>query len=347
MDRMQTSSPRAGRARRSPAGFLFLFLLICALGLVAGGYINSLRRGMASLETEVARLEGELTALRETQAAVPTPEPEPEPEQEPQEEEDAAKLLPVADADGVLRSIAHRGLSALAPENTLPAFILARESGFIYVETDICFTADGVPVCLHDPTVDRTSDGTGAIGDLTLEEVRKLDFGAWMSPDYAGTRISTLEEFLILCRSLGLRPYIELKANGGCTEARVRELVNIVRRYGLQGKVTWLSFSADLLFNVRYYDNAARLGYLVQNVTADTVNTARRLRTSQNEVFLDSRSFTDEECQRCANAGIPLEIWTVNDESVILSMNPYITGVTSDSLLAGTILYESYLEQYG
>ena len=288
MDRTQSRDPRRRSQRRSPVGFVFLFLLICAMGLVAAGYINSLRRGVETLETEVARLEGELTALREARDAEPEPTPEPEPE----EPEETAAAVPAANADEIIRSVAHRGLSALAPENTLPAYILARENGFIFVETDICFTADGVPVCLHDPTVDRTSNGTGAIGSLTLEEVRSLDFGSWKSPDYAGTKIPTFEEFLILCRSLGLHPYIELKANGGCTDARVRDLVNTVRRYGLQGRVTWISFSSDLLFSVRGYDNTARLGYLVQNVTADTVNTARRLRSGM--VHVNDQSIGDE-----------------------------------------------------
>ena len=87
--------------------------------------------------------------------------------------------------DGNVRSIAHRGLSAEAPENTLPAFRLAKEQGFSSVETDIRFTKDGVPVCLHDGSIDRTSNGSGEVADMTLEELRQYDFGAWKGEDFA------------------------------------------------------------------------------------------------------------------------------------------------------------------
>ena len=343
-ERAEQRAAQARSGRRSPVGFLFLFFLICALGLVGAGYVNSLRRSLSSMEAEISRLEGELTALREEQAAVPEPEPEPEPQPE---EETPSAPVPAPDYDDFLPTVAHRGLSALAPENTLPAYVLAWENGFAYVETDVRYTADGVAVCLHDPTVNRTSDGTGEVGSLTLEELRALDFGAWKSPDYAGTIIPTFEEFLALCRELGLHPYIELKSNAGINDARVKELVNMVRRLGLRGRVTWISFSSELLFNVRYYDNAARLGFLVNSITPEAVNTVRRLRTSQNQVIIDSSSYTDEELRRCVDAGIPLEVWTVNDESAILALDPYITGVTSDVLLAGKVLYEDRMTRYG
>ena len=84
--------------------------------------------------------------------------------------------------DGVM-SINHRGYSAEAPENTLAAFRMSKEMGFDAVECDVRFTKDGVPVLLHDEKVDRTSNGKGKIGDLTLEQVRKLDFGSWKSAE--------------------------------------------------------------------------------------------------------------------------------------------------------------------
>ena len=84
------------------------------------------------------------------------------------------------DNSGVL-SVNHRGYSAIAPENTLPAYRLSKEKGFRYVETDVSFTSDGVPVLLHDASIDRTSDGTGKIAEMTFEQVRQYDFGSWKS----------------------------------------------------------------------------------------------------------------------------------------------------------------------
>lgn len=93
---------------------------------------------------------------------------------------------------------AHRGDNHEAPENTLPAFALAIEQGAHQIEFDLRTTRDGYLVVLHDPTVDRTTDGAGAVADLSLAEVRALDAGGWKDPRYAGTRVPTFEEVLAL-----------------------------------------------------------------------------------------------------------------------------------------------------
>lgn len=109
--------------------------------------------------------------------------------------------------------IAHRGASKLAPENTMPAFELAYELGAEGIETDVQLTKDNVPILMHDEHVKRTTNGIGYIKDLTLNELKELDAGAWFSPKYAGTKIVTLDEFLnwVLLKPLYLN--IELKNN--------------------------------------------------------------------------------------------------------------------------------------
>ncbi len=91
---------------------------------------------------------------------------------------------------------AHRGDNYNAPENTIPAFILAVEKGVHQIEFDVQRTKDGELVIMHDTTVDRTTDGSGRVADMTLEEIRALDAGSWFSPDFAGTPVPTLEETL-------------------------------------------------------------------------------------------------------------------------------------------------------
>ncbi|QJW99916.1 glycerophosphodiester phosphodiesterase [Frigoriglobus tundricola] len=90
----------------------------------------------------------------------------------------------------------HRGANRYAPENTLPAITTAAALGADYVEIDIRTTKDGKFVVMHDSTVNRTTDGKGRVRDLTLEEVRKLDAGAWFGKPFAGTRVPTLDEAL-------------------------------------------------------------------------------------------------------------------------------------------------------
>ena len=91
---------------------------------------------------------------------------------------------------------AHRGAMATHPENTLPAFFSAIEAGAHMIEFDVALTIDGKMVVIHDATVDRTTDGTGRVDELTLEEIKKLDAGSWKSPEFAGEPIPTLNEVL-------------------------------------------------------------------------------------------------------------------------------------------------------
>ena len=114
------------------------------------------------------------------------------------------------DPDSIIRGVNHRGFNTKAPENTLPAYRLSRLSGFKYVETDVRFTLDGIPVLLHDETIDRTSNGSGKVGEYTFDQIRSFDFGNWKSSEFKGTVIPTLDEFLGLCARIGLEPNIEL-----------------------------------------------------------------------------------------------------------------------------------------
>lgn len=245
--------------------------------------------------------------------------------------------------DQNIKSVNHRGYSATAPENTLPAYRLSRQMGFTYVETDISFTSDGVPVCLHDSTIDRTSNGSGNINSLTYAQVRTYDFGSWKSPEYAGTKIPSFEEFITLCKDICLHPYIELKSAGAYTEAQIQQIVDMVDACGMKGKVTYISFSSTFLTYVKNYDANARLGFLA-TVTSANIATAQSLQTGSNEVFMDTNTNTSAGATLCRQAGLPMEIWTINSADTILSMDPYITGVTSDSLIAGKILYEANIE---
>ena len=246
-----------------------------------------------------------------------------------------------ADYDKTVKAVAHRGYSSVAPENTLPAYKLAKEMGFFYVETDISFTSDGVPVCLHDATIDRTSNGTGNINNLTWAQVQSYDFGSWKSAEYTGTKIPSFEQFISLCRNIGLHPYIELKDTATYSEAQIQSLVDIVKAYGMKGKVTWISFSSTYLTYVKNYDSSARIGFVVSGLTASNITTANGLKTTDNEVFIDTSALTNAAATLCINGNLPMEVWTVDSESTILSMNPYITGVTSNSLIAGKVLYDA------
>lgn len=251
---------------------------------------------------------------------------------------------PSIEFDRVAKGIAHRGYSDVAPENTIPAFKLAKTNGFFYVETDVQFTSDGVPVLLHDATIDGTSDGTGFIRDLTFEQVRQYDFGSWKSAEYAGTKIPSFMEFITLCRDIVLHPYIEIKV-AGITEEQARALVDMTEEVGMKDKVTWISFYHAKLAYFVDYDPMARIGVLANALDASTaqnyIPVATGLLTGSNEVFIDTSSVTDEAAEICLNAGFPMEVWTVDNQSDIINAPAYITGFTSDNLVAEKVLYDA------
>lgn len=121
-------------------------------------------------------------------------------------------LTTVAQPNNDLVVIAHRGASSVAPENTLAAAEQGITYGADMIELDIHLTKDGKIVVIHDHTVDRTTNGTGTIADMTLEEVQKLDAGSWKDPKYADQRVPTLDEFLKLVNGRAT-VLIEIKSN--------------------------------------------------------------------------------------------------------------------------------------
>lgn len=149
-------------------------------------------------------------------------------------------------------AIAHRGGSALRPENTLPAFDHAVSLGVDGLECDVQLSRDGEVVIIHDPTVNRTTDGTGAVGDFTADELARLDAGARFGPDLAwpyrgqGIGIPTLRTFLNRYRSLPL--VIEVK--GEDPEVADRALT-LIREARAEDRVIMSGFSEVVLAHVR------------------------------------------------------------------------------------------------
>lgn len=248
----------------------------------------------------------------------------------------------------IVKGINHRGYVS-APENTLPAFRLSRKMGFEYVETDVEFTSDGVPVLLHDTTINRTArnaDGTALsetinIHDITYEQALTYDFGIYKGENYAGTKIPTVEQFFALCRNLGLCPYVEFKTGTEYTQAQVESVIDIAKRYGMGGKVSWISFNGDYLAYVKNYDSKARIGYVCESPGDNQIAVILSLRTDDNEVFADCHysSINSTGAGKCIRNGIPLEAWTLNAKADLAALNPYVTGVTTDSLDIAQTLY--------
>jgi glycerophosphoryl diester phosphodiesterase len=108
--------------------------------------------------------------------------------------------------------IGHRGAAANAPENTLAGLRQAKALDCRWVEFDVRLTADGQPILLHDDRLQRTTDGRGKVSALSLAALRHHDAGGWFGPSFAGERVPTLQEAVMLLAELGLGANVELKA---------------------------------------------------------------------------------------------------------------------------------------
>jgi len=142
--------------------------------------------------------------------------------------------------------IGHRGIAASYPENTLISFEKAVEAGVDAIEFDVHTTRDGQLVITHDHTVERCSNGTGQVHDFTFEEIRKLDFGAWKGPEFAGARIPTLDETLdaIFAKRPDMYLLIELKEDD---ESCARQVLETMRKREILDHALVLSFHPAML----------------------------------------------------------------------------------------------------
>lgn len=131
------------------------------------------------------------------------------------------------------RVIGHRGCAAHAPENTIAGLRAAAERGIRWTEIDVCLLGDGTPVIIHDSTVDRTTDGTGALADLGWARVARLDAGSWFAPKFRGERVPLLDQALAEVKRLGLGLNLELKTHGDEGPHLVAAVTPVLRSAGL------------------------------------------------------------------------------------------------------------------
>ena len=131
---------------------------------------------------------------------------------------------------GLASVIGHRGAAARAPENTLAGLRKAKALGADWVEFDVMLSGDGVPVLIHDETLQRTTDGRGGSRATRRPRSRVLDAGAWFGPAFTGERIPTLTEAVSLLLELGLNANVEIKPSTGEAEATGEVVAGALRR---------------------------------------------------------------------------------------------------------------------
>ena len=174
---------------------------------------------------------------------------------------EAQKLPLEAWYQGRTLNFGHRGASYDAPANTIPAFELAADSGADGIELDVMLSRDGVPVVIHDETVDSTTDGHGPVSGFTLAELKALDAGGYKGPQYAGARIPTLEEVF---EAVGQRLLIniELKGLSARADGLEAQVAGLIARHGMDARVIISSFNPIRLRRFRQAAPHIPIGFL-------------------------------------------------------------------------------------
>jgi glycerophosphoryl diester phosphodiesterase len=212
--------------------------------------------------------------------------------------------------------IAHRGDSAHRPENTLASFASALEIGADFVEFDVQLTKDGHVVVIHDPALDRTTDATGRLQDLTLAEVRKVSAGypARFGDAYRGERVPTLAEVLGMLRGRATA-MIEIKPDAVGADAddgiEARTIAE-VRKAGMDKQAALISFSRTALLRCRDLAPEIVRGHLFYRAqVADVLAGAREVGCT---IVMPEKGMLSAELRdRAREAGIKVATWVVDD----------------------------------
>lgn len=207
-------------------------------------------------------------------------------------------------------NIAHRGYSGRYPENTLLAFEKAIELGCRWLECDVRLTSDGVPVVIHDATVDRTTNGTGVVSDLAWSHIRALDAGSWKEATFVGERVPSLDELLDTVHGRA-QIVVELK----CDTERVDEILDVVER---RNAISWTAASAfewETIVRVRQIAPNWRTTYLTRLHDVSVSDAIERCVEAGVDTFGPVANRTDGEVVKAAHAaGLLVRCWGLGDD---------------------------------
>jgi glycerophosphoryl diester phosphodiesterase len=235
-----------------------------------------------------------------------------------------------------IQIVGHRGAAGVAPENTLPSFEAAWAAGVAWVETDVRLTEDGVPVLLHDATLDRTTTGHGPVSAVTWEELQVVDAGVRFAPEFAGTRVPRLEELLAAAAGRS-GVLIELKAETERAGLLIQRVLEAVAAAGVESWVRLISFEAALLERVARVAPHLATGFIASEA-AGLIETAQRLGCVA--VHPRQKALSPALVAAARAAELRVNTWTANAaEQVTAAAEVGVDEITTDfPVMAGQAL---------
>ncbi len=211
------------------------------------------------------------------------------------------------------RIMGHRGAAGHAPENTLASFRTAARLGVAWVEFDVHLSTDRVPVLLHDDTLDRTTDGEGAVDAHTADELANLDAGSWFSDSFSGEPVPTLERTLQLLASLGLGANVEIKPSPGRESETGSAVARMLREQWPSALPQPIvsSFKTESLAAARQTAPSIPRALLVRKVAGNWVRDLRELDCFA--LHCSHKGLSASDAEQVRRSGYPLNLYTVND----------------------------------
>jgi len=228
---------------------------------------------------------------------------------------------------------AHRGDKTRYPENTLAAFRAALAAGAEMIELDIALSKDRQIVVIHDDTVERTTNGTGAVAELTLSELKELDAGSWFDPHFAGERIPTLREVLELVNGRAVIN-IEIKKSAfeepAPADAVESQLLALIKEMQLGDRVLISSFEFRFLERVRSMNPDLPLGAIsTEPAEEKTVADLKKMGCYSWHGWCET--MTEDQIRLLHDAGFKVFSFTVNEPGMFGRLKRFgIDGVFSD-----------------
>jgi glycerophosphoryl diester phosphodiesterase len=205
----------------------------------------------------------------------------------------------------------HRGASAYAPENTLEAFRLAMDMGADGFELDVHMSRDGELVVIHDETVDRTTDGTGLVRELTLAQLKELDASNGMNA-YRGARIPTLGEVFDLIRDTRHIVNVEVKTDDWFYSGIEEKCLALAKEMGVEDRIIYSSFNHHTLRKLRELKPDVKLGMLFGDIMIAPWEYAKQLSVEYLHP-MKMNIYVPGFGENTRAAGYGINMWTIND----------------------------------
>lgn len=209
---------------------------------------------------------------------------------------------------------AHRGASGYAPENTLEAFALAITQGADGIELDVQLTKDGIPVVIHDETIDRVTEKKGWVKDYTLKELKELTVLKNKFPEYSAAKIPTLEEVLDAVKASGIQVNIELKTGIYWYPEIEQKVADLVKKAGMEERVIYSSFNHYSIQQMKKIVPEAETAYLYSDVILNVAEYAKNTKVDGLHPAVYHVKMADF-LNEYLGSNLNVRVWTVNEKA--------------------------------